>query len=1839
MCPPIGAKVRSLLDDLVHSRQSLDLSNEKVSAAELLLLAEALQTYGRSVRAIKFACSEIGAKGAAIVASLLQSESMKELSMLNLSSNRLGAQGAAALANVLWGATMRAPLHTLDLSCNFIGDIGVTALAIALRSESLTAPLRDLDLSYNDIGDEGATALALALQSRSMKIPLEVLNLHGNRIGEKGANELATALCKKSTTVPLSRLDLSYNPIGHKGVAAFAVAICCEAMTAPLKELDLCSTHCGPDGAIAIAEALQNQAMQAPLSSIDLSCNDVGNEGVRALASALQSKSMTAPLCVLNVSSNRIGNEGVKALATALQLTTAPLCLLDLSCNAIGDEGVAALADALRSESMTAPLAVLDLSCNVIGNEGAQALMSVVQSGSLKVRLDVLNLGDNQIEHRGAGPLGQSAYMTASLVASAETDSTAAPSIAARIRGTSAGVTLITEFESTSADPSNSIHLATAFGRSDVVEGILEKSPDSPRVRSGNLGRLPLHTATASGSTVEVVKLLLAAAPEAVELFDDSDDPCLPLHLAVANNCSEEVVALVLHAWPESARVRTRTEGKLPLHVAAEYGASVGVMKLLLAAAPEAARALDYGQEPRLPIQYALSGSDNAPAITLLLEAFPDAVACSPKANSIPLSTNSSESKKPKKRNYSVSTTTNASLTTLPSVSLQRHSICRLHLCGHSYAGKTTLRRSFKTNIENGGSTSEVTEVFLDDRTKGVEVDKCMLESVALHIHDYGGSSWLHVNYSYFMRMERSVFVIVVPLVNLDPAQVPCTRRAGAGAEPRHYTSGECKGLAGQWLNFAVSAAAAAGEVVPCAVVVNEFTDDYFTAGEVNAHILSVTMHLKELCEEWTGRGVRIVKGGPIFVKAALNDNRLCALLEHLIKAAVPDSCPDAEMEPVDSISVVVNIVLQHKPNITSLGIATVDEVNDFIMRAVYPVRDPSEAQMHPTVVIRTKLERMGIIVPLGNHCAYDDENDKLYLCDVSILGEAIFGTIISAFDRHATDVETLMRSGCEVVHMADYAMTITKLTAVIDHGAQAYGGNLIDGGKLANLLRLSKLAIPIRCRGVSEQMWLPTFTERRMTIEDRSEMWKILQSPHVRTVGRRYRLTPSSGSICGMAPLHFPPGYIASVFYDICSVIPAQISVDLRCNYVRVTAEDDQAVVTVFVVVDSTSMAFFDVIVCATGCSSYGDNAERVGETSSVWQIAKSISGSVMKSYSRNPRCILLDEFGLREKRDATSGIFVGLICDTQVPLSHCTAYIWQHQPELHTAFFGRGANRGCSVSEMKASMRSQLDRDAICEALQVQLRQPMRVVGIPAIIASTTEWLTAHEIELVLMQRQRIANDFMVCNPALREAFDSDLSRLRKGLKVCAEAEKFVAGKLRETIEVSASSAPATNSLLQYHSERSLRAAYDIALNTFQEFSNQHPDQELISIARESIIACAMKCVITPPPSCAESFLQLETRESGFEVQSMTTIENLLRDLAIELRKHIDDRHSLVLQKFDQVETTLKNLTMAVAHMCNSVTDVELLIHVLETHHNAALQDRLDVQQLLKDMHEIRSDVSSLLVLSSECALQLSPSVEKFNEALSMLREMKSQISIIQSIQQHQLKVLAKLDADKNFMPHLFCMIPEVEKKKLDEAARTKVEGNNWFKSVCESLKDRLWKRTRLVFVCPVKLETVKCGKDGNGYVIDVPTKLLRSAVPFLKIGLLLLKVALATQGAGCLVPNFTKFIPPSYTEGVVSEILSNMESAAEDTVKSIEDVDIENTMLDLLKLMALEEGVKPEEVNAKLSAGWKPAKTGLILKKATTGESAWVSKPAVAEFEKRGFAAFQPLSGRTGIQTMRP
>ena len=98
-------------------------------------------------------------------------------------------------------------------------------------------------------------------------------------------------------------------------------------------------------------------------------------------------------------------------------------------------------------------------------------------------------------------------------------------------------------------------------------------------------------------------------------------------------------------------------------------------------------------------------------------------------------------------------------------------------------------------------------------------------------------------------------------------------------------------------------------------------------------------------------------------------------------------------------------------------------------------------------------------------------------------------------------------------------------------------------------------------------------------------------------------------------------------------------------------------------------------------------------------------------------------------------------------------------------------------------------------------------------------------------------------------------------------------------------------------------------------------------------------------------------------------------------------------------------------------------------------------------------------------------------------------------------------------------------------------------------------------------------KSGKDGKGYLIEMPTELLLKALPIMKIGLYAMKLALATQGLGGIIPNLEEYLPDIDID-IISDVIEGVEDMSE-AIEATENLSkIPDAMEQVYKLVAKSE-----------------------------------------------------------------
>ena len=158
----------------------------------------------------------------ATLGSLLSTNALPMLEVLNLSINRFGAEGMQTLFKELGHGSLPR-LLTLDLTGNALGSAGAAALAATLRRGALPK-LQVLKLGRNDIGDQGLVALAPPLR----RLPaLREVYLYSNKIGGVGVEALLANLGDQEQLRQLQTLNLERNLIDDAGCTTLIAALDC----------------------------------------------------------------------------------------------------------------------------------------------------------------------------------------------------------------------------------------------------------------------------------------------------------------------------------------------------------------------------------------------------------------------------------------------------------------------------------------------------------------------------------------------------------------------------------------------------------------------------------------------------------------------------------------------------------------------------------------------------------------------------------------------------------------------------------------------------------------------------------------------------------------------------------------------------------------------------------------------------------------------------------------------------------------------------------------------------------------------------------------------------------------------------------------------------------------------------------------------------------------------------------------------------------------------------------------------------------------------------------------------------------------------------------------------------------------------------------------------------------------------------------------------------------------------------------------------------------------------------------------------------------------------------
>jgi Ran GTPase-activating protein (RanGAP) involved in mRNA processing and transport len=297
---------------------------------------------------------------------LATSPFLSNLVSLNLSD--IGFINADAVAALAASNTLTNLTH-LNLSRNNLDDNLVTQL---LSPPSLLAKkLQSINLGSNRLT---VSILPVLLEASPL---LRELILRGNpELGPAGVSFIATSMPN------LTKLDLSACHIASAGYDALAAS----TALINLRELRLVDNRARAQSIIALV----NSPVMANLTHLDLNYTEIGHEVFTAIA---QSAALSN-LQHLHLAENSAGDEGVIALAQSTTLTN--LTWLDLSENEIGADG----ATALCTSPVASKLTYLRLDYNEeIGNSIATALAAPSSTlySILELSLEYVEMDDEGV--------------------------------------------------------------------------------------------------------------------------------------------------------------------------------------------------------------------------------------------------------------------------------------------------------------------------------------------------------------------------------------------------------------------------------------------------------------------------------------------------------------------------------------------------------------------------------------------------------------------------------------------------------------------------------------------------------------------------------------------------------------------------------------------------------------------------------------------------------------------------------------------------------------------------------------------------------------------------------------------------------------------------------------------------------------------------------------------------------------------------------------------------------------------------------------------------------------------------------------------------------------------------------------------------------------------------------------------------------------------------------------------------------------------------------------------------------------------------------------------------
>ena len=384
-----------------------------------------------------------------------------------------------------------------------------------------------------------------------------------------------------------------------------------------------------------------------------------------------------------------------------------------------------------------------------------------------------------------------------------------------------------------------------------------------------------------------------------------------------------------------------------------------------------------------------------------------------------------------------------------------------------------------------------------------------------------------------------------------------------------------------------------------------------------------------------------------------------------------------------------------------------------------------------------------------------------------------------------------------------------------------------------------------------------------------------------------------------------------------------------------------------------------------------------------------------------------------------------------------------------------------------------------------------------------------------------------------------------------------------------------------------------------------------------------------------------------------------------------HIDELSDQLSLSLNGMGVLLSDLSQkAAAGDAKTEAGLAALLDALQTHQTDLAKGQVHDQARLAELvrtamagmeETLSGQMQQCLVAvmegANDATTRDAAAADKMEALVSVVTDMKEEVSSMHTLSLRQQELLQVIEKRSNLMPHTFVILPKfppVQAETLSTISKMK----NCLLRQKDRLTGLVWEQSTLFFVCPVTRKLVPCGPHGKGYSINLPRAWVKALGPALQWGLFFLKVALATQGLGGVVPNIPtewlqqldalpganqrdklqSVISQISEDGVVAgalavatdggDVTSSLDQATSSFVdwETTDKEHAKHAFAMVFKFIAEAEGYP----NGVSDRDWKPQHTGLHLTSPPVGgrsSSLWVSRPEGARlFEQRGWDALK-------------